>query len=197
MKRRIVVVLFAVVIGLMPVITGANEDGLLQGDTRLACEALLCLSSGQVPGQCGPSLSRYFGIVCEKPWETLQARRNFLNLCPQSNQTPAMSQLTTAIAYGAGRCDAVSLNKMIIPDPKRDLVFFISDKMPGYCQAYVNHEFTDLAETTPRYVGIPERGGRWVEAKDYDAALKAYNARIEKEDYEKKQKLKMFIGFGF
>ena len=34
----------------------------LSGDTKLACEAILCLSSGTRPGECGPALSRYFGI---------------------------------------------------------------------------------------------------------------------------------------
>lgn len=34
----------------------------LTGDTKLACEAILCLSSGKRPGECGPALSRYFGI---------------------------------------------------------------------------------------------------------------------------------------
>ena len=38
------------------------EDSFLDGDTKLACEALLCLSSGSRPHECGPSLSRYFGI---------------------------------------------------------------------------------------------------------------------------------------
>lgn len=34
--------------------TGQYE---LTGDTKLACEAILCLSSGTRPGECGPALS--------------------------------------------------------------------------------------------------------------------------------------------
>lgn len=30
----------------------AEEDNVLTGDTRLACEAILCLSSGDRPGEC-------------------------------------------------------------------------------------------------------------------------------------------------
>ena len=46
----------------------------LTGDTRYACEALLCLSSGIRPGECSPSLSRYFGITRKKWKDTLNAR---------------------------------------------------------------------------------------------------------------------------
>ena len=35
--------------------TGQYE---LSGDTKLACEAILCLSSGTRPGECGPAALR-------------------------------------------------------------------------------------------------------------------------------------------
>ena len=33
---------------------------VLTGDTRFACEAMLCLASGQRPDECTPSLQRYW-----------------------------------------------------------------------------------------------------------------------------------------
>ena len=46
------------------------------------------------------------------------------------------------------------------------------------------HAYTDFNTSgfMPKYVGTPERGGYWVEAKDYDRALAEYKARIEAED---------------
>ena len=36
----------------------AQAEDLLTGDTRLACEATLCLSSGTRPNECNPALRR-------------------------------------------------------------------------------------------------------------------------------------------
>ena len=92
----------------------ALAQDVLTGDTRLACEALLCLSSGIRPSECSPALSRYFGISKRKFSDTIKARLNFLNLCPVSNQTPEMAALVSAISRGAGRCDAASLNRTLV-----------------------------------------------------------------------------------
>ena len=86
-------------------LTARGQD-ILSGDTRLACEAILCLSSGIRPGECNPSLSRYFGISRRKFSDTIRARLNFLQLCPVASQTPQMQSLVSAISRGAGRCDA-------------------------------------------------------------------------------------------
>ena len=63
----------------------ASAQEVLTGDTRLACEAVLCLASGTRPSECAPSLNRYFSITARKFKDTLKKRRNFLNLCPVSN----------------------------------------------------------------------------------------------------------------
>ena len=86
----------------------------LTGTVKLACEALLCLSSSSRPGECSPSLDHYFGIKKDKWSDTLDARKDFLNLCPASSE-PGMPSLVNAIADGAGFCDAASLNRNIIP----------------------------------------------------------------------------------
>ena len=50
---------------------------LLTGDVRLACEAILCLSSNQRPPECDPSIQRYYSIKHKKWQDTLRARQNF------------------------------------------------------------------------------------------------------------------------
>lgn len=156
----------------------------MTGDTRLACEAVLCLASGTRPSECAPSLNRYFSITARKFKDTLKKRRNFLNLCPVSNQTPEMSSLISAQVNGAGRCDAQALNSTLISYRGWDSgETYISNRMPDYCAAYTGHAYTDFnsSGTMPRYVGTPEEGGYWVEARDYDRALAEYNARLEEQ----------------
>lgn len=157
-----------------------------KGDIKLACEAVLCLSSGTHPSECAPALSRYFGIN-KKFWsDTVNARKNFLQLCPTSSNA-GMPELVNAIANGAGRCDAAYLNKFLYeekevqecsggkdPDCWRETYYRIKNELPNYCRAYVNHEWTDL-NSTLRYEGSPEwikkdsvagwnnSGGRWVD----------------------------------
>jgi len=57
--------------------------------TQLACEAVLCLSAPTRPAECAASISHYFGIVMSKPWKTVQARKNFLKLCPDVSEADA------------------------------------------------------------------------------------------------------------
>ena len=73
----------------------------LTGDTRLACEAVLCLSSGTRPGECAPSLRRYFSIHHKKLSDTIRARRDFLRQCPASGDD-GMPGLIDAIADDHG-----------------------------------------------------------------------------------------------
>ena len=159
---------------------------LLTGDTRLACEAILCLSTGTRPGECSPSLHRYFSISHRKLSDTIRARGNFLNLCPVANQTPEMSLLVNAMANGAGRCDAASLNVTLLSWDWNSETVLIGNQMPGYCAVYTGHAYTDFSGTQPRYVGTPERGGYWVEANDYDRAQAEYNARIAAEEAQRR-----------
>ena len=95
----------------LPIRAWADQE--LTGDTKLACEAILCLSSGTRPGECGPSLSRYFGISHKKWKDTVKSRRNFLNQCPTVGEDPSMPTLVEAILNGAGRCTADLLNRQL------------------------------------------------------------------------------------
>lgn len=70
------------IIGLAAPPTQAED--MLTGDKKLACEAILCLSSPDRPSECSPSLSRYFSIRKFKWKKTVKARKKFLNQCPNS-----------------------------------------------------------------------------------------------------------------
>lgn len=61
----------------------ANAQAVLTGDTRLACEAILCLAAPSKPSECNASLKKYFSITTKKKKNLAQARQNFLNLCPK------------------------------------------------------------------------------------------------------------------
>jgi hypothetical protein len=163
--------------------THAQE--LLAGDTRLACEAVLCLATGQRPNECTPSLQRYFGIRGRKPGDTIRERINFLKKCPASNQSPQMASLIDSMAAGAGSCDPASLNIALQSSwsagdgPQRT---FISNQLPAVCSAYTQNAYTDQATLSVRYVGIPKRGGYWIEAARWDAAQAAWIANAAAED---------------
>jgi hypothetical protein len=159
---------------------------ILTGDTRLACEAVLCLATAQRPSECTASLVRYFGIKFKKPGDTIRERINFLNLCPVADTSPLMASLISAMGAGAGSCDAASLNMAL-----QTVQFggddggarpYISNVLPAVCRAYTQHAYADQGSMAVRYVGSQERGGYWVAAADYDAAQTAWIARIRLED---------------
>ncbi len=60
------------------------KPSFLEGDTRLACECLLCLAAGpQAPKECHAALTKYYMIQAGSPFKTMVMRRNFLQLCPK------------------------------------------------------------------------------------------------------------------
>ncbi|MGE8672139.1 MAG: TrbM/KikA/MpfK family conjugal transfer protein [Achromobacter kerstersii] len=180
--------LILLALALAPVITPAYAAGapsvdvgdVLEGDKRLACEAILCLSSGTRPSECAPSLSRYFGINMKKLSDTLEARRDFLSLCPASEDSKEMGDLVRAISQGAGRCDAAALNVALQTwrGGNDDGGAIISNKRPGYCNVYAAHEYTAFDDGLPLYVGTPVDGGYWVEPRDYERELAKYQKAL-------------------
>lgn len=145
----------------------------LEGDTASACEAVLCLAGGGGPSECVPSLTKYFSIWDKKPWKTIEKRINFLNLCPSSNSSAQMQTLVNAIGHGAGKCDAASLNisnTVYLGEGES----YISDQMPSYCSAYINHDFVDVKALTPTYVGEPMNGGHWVDPQGGDSFVTTF-----------------------
>ncbi len=58
----------------------AHAQDELTGDTRLACEAVLCLSTASPPAECAPALRRYFSITHRRLAQTISRRSRFLQL---------------------------------------------------------------------------------------------------------------------
>ncbi|EOJ9089952.1 TrbM/KikA/MpfK family conjugal transfer protein [Campylobacter coli] len=139
--------------------SNAFADDVLTGDTKLACEAILCLSSGTRPAECGPSLARYFAIHFKKPWKTINARRAFLNLCPIQNDANiedlVLNNLVDDVlpVSDPRQCTPNYLNTQV--ETKRSYSTFgimsyrINPNMPNFCHALINHAYTDYK--TPKY----------------------------------------------
>jgi hypothetical protein len=146
----------------------------LDGDEGLACEAILCLAaSGGQPAECAAALRRYYSISYRWWSDTLRGRLNFLNLCPIVSSD--MSNLKSAIANGAGRCDAASLNQELVTGSSDESPGYISNTLPDYCTTLFSSSY--IQAQAPRYVGTPWAGGYWVEAVNFEAASAAFNAR--------------------
>ncbi|EAL52577.1 TrbM/KikA/MpfK family conjugal transfer protein [Campylobacter upsaliensis] len=86
----------------------------LSGDSKLACEAMLCLASPVQPAECSASLARYFSIHFKKPWKTVNARKAFLNLCPVESQDSEMLKYKNEILANLdGGCSVETLNQRV------------------------------------------------------------------------------------
>lgn len=115
MKRVLRVAAVSVFLTGVPTAPKAQE---LTGDVRLACEAILCLSSAVQPSACAASLARYFGISFRLMSDTIRGRINFLKLCPVvgavagGGNSADMPALVEAIGNGAGFCTVDYLNAM-------------------------------------------------------------------------------------
>ena len=162
-----------------------NGLSLFTGDVRLACEAILCLSSGNRPSECTPSLKKYFSLRKQhkKDKSTAEKRSDFLNLCPTASHDESMRTLVKAIVHGAGNCDAKPLNATLMSSVQHNDGQFetmISNQFPQYCSRYFGHAYTDIG--APKYVGTPKRGGFWAEPDEYEAKKAEYDERIARED---------------
>ena len=163
----------------------SQAEEIFTGDTRLACEAMLCLATGQRPNECRPSLQRYFSIKFRKPGDTIRGRVSFLKMCPTASQSPQMASLISAMGAGAGSCDPASLNIALQSYQwagEGTSQTYISNALPVVCKAYTQHAYVDPASLAVRYVGTPERGGYWIEAARYDAAQAVWTATVAAED---------------
>ncbi len=58
-----------------------GEDQLTN-EEKLACESILCLSSGERPDECDPALNYFFSIKKKRPSDTINARKSFLKKMP-------------------------------------------------------------------------------------------------------------------
>lgn len=152
-------------------ITSVQAQQSLEGDEKLACEAILCLAASTRPSECAPSIRRFFSISFKTFSSTLRGRLNFLNLCPIVSQ-PNMSNFKNAIVNGAGRCDAAAINQTNFVSLGEG-ESYVDNTMPQYCIAYFGNGMVQSA--APVYVGEPKQGGHWVESQDFPQAMQAYN----------------------
>ena len=72
-----------------------------------------------------------------------------------------MQSLVEAIANGAGRCDATTLNATLLALHGDDAIPIIDNQLPYFCSVYKGHEYTRV--NLPVYVGDPKDGGHWVD----------------------------------
>ncbi|MBE7358715.1 MULTISPECIES: TrbM/KikA/MpfK family conjugal transfer protein [Campylobacter] len=145
----------------------AFEPDVLTGDKRTACEVILCLSSNTRPSECNPPLARFFSIKYKKSWKTLQARRDFLKLCPTDTGDTAedlvMSDYKEILANSGdpNQCTPEYLNQQIQNGKyhyndslynkgwRGNLGKRINPNMPSFCYALINHQYTDIK--MPKY----------------------------------------------
>lgn len=160
--------------------TATQAQEVLSGDTKLACEAILCLATGTVPSECAPSLRRYFSISFRWWSDTLRGRTNFLNLCPTANADTSMKSLTNAMAAGAGRCDPAALNSTNLgyTGGWDDLFVFIRPELPDYCTTLISNAYTNYGGAAPKYVGNPMQGGYWTTTAAWPQEQAAYEAKL-------------------
>ncbi|MCO6559799.1 MAG: hypothetical protein J6574_01685 [Gilliamella sp.] len=140
----------------------ASEE--LTGDTKTACEVILCLSSSSRPSECSTPISKYFSIKIHhhgsfSPSRTISARKNFLKLCPVS-QDNKMESLVNAMSnqLDENLCKARELNRTV---DKRYGKYRTTATLPAYCDALFNHEYTNLK--LPKYTCNKE----FYEAEDW------------------------------
>ncbi|EGI1666485.1 hypothetical protein IFI57_001261 [Campylobacter jejuni] len=74
--------LAVIAFSLINVSASAIDLSEFTGDTKLSCEAVLCLASPYKPSECAPALARYFGFSARYWSDVVRMRTNFLNLCP-------------------------------------------------------------------------------------------------------------------
>jgi hypothetical protein len=90
-KKKILVPLAA-----LSILLASNAQAqAMDPATQMACEATLCLATGTRPNECTPSIKKYFSISAKKFKDTLKARKNFLKLCPSTDDAQA-SQIVNA-----------------------------------------------------------------------------------------------------
>lgn len=141
------------------------SDDVLTGDTRLACETILCLSSSTQPAECSPSLNRYFSIKFKKPSDTIDARRAFLQLCPVASgniEDLVFKNLVVEVlpVSDPRECTPEYLNKQIdtriyeIYDNDGNTYLArehrINPTLPSQCNALFAHAYTDHKK--PQYI---------------------------------------------
>lgn len=158
---------YFLIIGLISFLSANDTQNfdLLTGDTKLSCEAILCLSSSTRPSECSPSLNHYYSINAKKWSDTVKKRRNFLKLCPVGSADVddlVFADLRDNLLPNSDprQCTAEYLNKQIEIEYERNYKFYkklnsyknyrINPNIPQQCNALYNHSYTALER--PDYI---------------------------------------------
>ncbi|RBQ27644.1 TrbM/KikA/MpfK family conjugal transfer protein [Arcobacter sp. CECT 9188] len=175
-----------IVIGLLLSSSLLFSNDLLTGDTKLSCEAILCLSSSTRPSECSPSLSRYFSINHKKWSDTIKARGNFLKLCPVGSDAEKDSEFTNLrdniIKNLKSGCDLDELNIVITKFGENDDSYTaynqISPHLTKSCKALASSKYTDIR---PIYTCDPNR---WYLQEDWNNGYqKVAEKTITRKEY--------------
>ncbi len=138
------------------------QTDLLSGDTKLSCEAILCLSSSTRPSQCSESLSYYFGLKAKKWSDTVTKRRNFLKLCPVGGadiEDLVFADLRDNVLPNSDprECTAEYLNKQVETNYQDYYNSYnsytnyrINPNIPKQCEALYSHSYTAIER--PNYI---------------------------------------------
>lgn len=181
MKKTLIGLIIATLSSSVLANSTSPQIDVLTGDSRTACEVILCLSSAQGRGisECKAPLRKYFSIRARKWHKTLAKRRAFLDLCPAANENAKMSALTTAIQHQEYACDAETLNsrseikrKWVSDDEGKNTRIIRSYRtqsyMPKFCEDLYNHEFTEYHQIKkPKYTC----NKKWYKEKDWKRGI--------------------------
>jgi len=107
-----------------------------EGEKKQACEAVMCLSSGERPEECQPSLKKYFSIKAKKPWKTLKMRKEFLKKCPSGGYEGKEEHLD-ALVQGSEVCEMPNLLAQINTNAPP-----YTQAIPEHCLTLANHQYT-------------------------------------------------------
>ena len=145
-------------------ITSLYSSGLFTGVKKLACEAVLCLSTSVRPAECQPSIDKYFSIRMKKWGDTLDARKAFLALCPVGDIAQADKEFQNLrdniIPYITEDCSIENLNRIEYGEYyKRDRR--INPELTRSCELLMSSSYTYL---NPKYTC----SGEWYTLEEWN-----------------------------
>ncbi|WP_392561081.1 TrbM/KikA/MpfK family conjugal transfer protein [Orbus sturtevantii] len=172
-----------------------NNNNELTGDTKLACEALLCLSSSTRPTECAASLARYFGIKDPKKWaKTVIKRKNFLKLCPTSDDNqinPIVENIIDDVTPIRTDCTAEEFNKLVEKTIRRErsedgivstTYYRTKTTVPDYCENLAKKSYLDVKLPTYSCSGNYYKDEDW---KNGFYTARGQNGKVQKFEIAK------------
>ncbi|RXK13240.1 hypothetical protein CP965_05420 [Halarcobacter mediterraneus] len=160
------------------------------GDKKLACEAVLCLSTSNRPSECEPSIEKYFSILRKKAEDTLEARKDFLALCPVGDSAEADKEFQNLrdniIPYITENCSIENLNRIEYGEYyKRDRR--INPELTRSCELLMSSSYTYL---NPKYTC----SGEWYILEEWNrgTVLERISEKEFRQLPRKETKVKMF-----